>query len=169
MRVLWFWIGRARGQFLACLSEGHAGLAGGGPDVGDRREQRVLPEVVGLPPGDLVQQVRLGPAVQGRRSQDGELQFLVLPSAEAALGQEPLIDALQRERDGPAGAAPVQRVGGQVQEDLAGEGVVARMQGLKLAEQLEDPGPLGPAPSRTRRAVAASYGAGRFLAAIPRP
>ncbi|HEY6315389.1 MAG TPA: hypothetical protein VIY52_31920 [Streptosporangiaceae bacterium] len=26
-----------------------------GADVGDRREQGVLPEVVGLPPGDLIE------------------------------------------------------------------------------------------------------------------
>lgn len=35
--------------------------AGGGADVGDRRVHGVLPDVVGLPRGDLVKQVRLGP------------------------------------------------------------------------------------------------------------
>ena len=47
-RVVW-----ALGQLLACLADGHVRPAGGGADVGDRREQGVLPEVVGLPPGDL--------------------------------------------------------------------------------------------------------------------
>jgi len=31
---------------------------GGGAEVGDGGEQRVLPEVIGLPPGNLLQQVR---------------------------------------------------------------------------------------------------------------
>jgi hypothetical protein len=33
------------------LAHRHAGPVGSGTDVGDRREQGVLPEVVGLPPG----------------------------------------------------------------------------------------------------------------------
>ena len=36
-----------------------------GADVGDRREQGALPEVVGLPPGGLIKQVRFGPAMEG--------------------------------------------------------------------------------------------------------
>ena len=61
-----------------------------------------------------------------------------LPAAEGALGQEPLAESLQGQRVGPAGPAPVQRVRGEVEEHLAGEGVVARVQGHKLAHQLED-------------------------------
>ena len=57
------WGARALGQVLARLAHRHARPAGRGADAGDGREQRVLPEVVGLPPGDLLQQVRLGPAV----------------------------------------------------------------------------------------------------------
>ena len=55
----------ALGQVLACLAHRDARPAGGGADVGDRREQGVLPEVVGLPPGDLIKQVRFGPAMEG--------------------------------------------------------------------------------------------------------
>jgi hypothetical protein len=88
-----------------------------------------------LPPGDLVEQVRLGAAAQRRRRQDGELELVGLPSAECALGQEPLPDPLQGQRLFPAGPAPVQRVGGRAQEDLAREGVVARMQGRELARE----------------------------------
>jgi integrase len=68
----------------------HAHPAGGGADAGDGREQRVLPEVVGLPPGDLIRQVRFGPAMQGRCGQHRVLELRVLPAAEGALGQEPL-------------------------------------------------------------------------------
>jgi hypothetical protein len=60
---LWRWAARALGQVLACLAHRHARPDGGGADIGDRREQGVLPEVVGLPPGDLIKQVRFGPAV----------------------------------------------------------------------------------------------------------
>jgi len=63
---LWRWVARALGQVLACLAHRHARPAGGGADVGNRREQGVLPEGVGLPPGDLIKQVRLGPAMDGR-------------------------------------------------------------------------------------------------------
>ena len=62
---LWRWVARALGQVLACLAHRDARPAGGGADVGDRREQGVLPEVVGLPPGDLIEQVRFGPAMEG--------------------------------------------------------------------------------------------------------
>jgi hypothetical protein len=47
------------GQFLAYLAYRHAGSAGGGAGISDCRVQGVLPEVIGLPPGDLVKQVRL--------------------------------------------------------------------------------------------------------------
>jgi hypothetical protein len=65
----WRGVARALDQVLACLTHRDARPAGGRTDVGDRREQGVLPEFVGLPPGDLIQQVRLGPAVDGCRGQ----------------------------------------------------------------------------------------------------
>jgi hypothetical protein len=101
-------------EVLACLADRDARPARGGADAGDRRVHGVLPEVVGLPVGDLLQQVRFGPAVDGRRGQDGVLQLGVLPAAEGALGQEPLAQSLKGQRLGPAGPAPVQRVRGQV-------------------------------------------------------
>ena len=86
----WRWVARALGQVLACLAHWHARPAGGGADAGDRREQGVLPEVVGLPPGDLIEQVRFSPAMDGCRGQHCVLELGVLPAAEGALGQEPL-------------------------------------------------------------------------------
>jgi hypothetical protein len=83
-------VARALGQDLACLAHRDARLAGGGADVGDRREQGVLPEVVGLPLGDLVKQVRFGAAMKGCCGQHRVLQLGVFPAAEGALGQEPL-------------------------------------------------------------------------------
>jgi hypothetical protein len=80
----------APGQVLACLAHRDACPAGGGADVGDCREQGMLPQVGGLPPGDLVDQVRFGPALQGWCGQHCVLELGVLPTAEGALGQEPL-------------------------------------------------------------------------------
>src|SRR6516162_437563 len=99
---LWCYAARALGQVLACLAYRHARPASGGPDVGDGREQGVLPEVVALPPGDLIQQVRVGPAMKGCRGQHCVLELPILPAAEVALGQEPLAQSLQGQRVGPA-------------------------------------------------------------------
>ena len=63
------------------------------------------------------------------------LELGVPPAAEGGLGQEPLAQSLQGQRIGPAGPAPVQRVRGEAEEHLAREGVVARVQGRKLAHQ----------------------------------
>ena len=135
---LWRWVARAQGQVLACLAHRDTRPAGGRADVGDRREQGILPQVAGLPPGDLLKQVRFSPAVKGCCGQHRVLELLVLPAAERALGQEPLAESLQRQRVGPADPASVQRVRGDVKEHLAGEGVIPRVQGRKLAHQLED-------------------------------
>ena len=77
---------RALAQLLACLAHWDARPAGGGADAGDHREQGVLPEVVGLPPGDLIEHVRLGPAMEGCRGQHCVLELGVPPAAEGALG-----------------------------------------------------------------------------------
>jgi hypothetical protein len=83
-------VARALGQVLACLAHRDARPAGGGADAGDRREQGVLPEVVGLPSGDLIKQVRFGHAMEGCCGQHCVPELGVLPAAEGALGQEPL-------------------------------------------------------------------------------
>ncbi len=142
---LWRWVARVPGQLLACVAHGRTGPVGGSTDVGDRCEQGKLPEVVGLPPGDLVQEIGLGSAAQRGGGQDGELELVVLPSAECALGQEPLPDPLQRQRllRGCRGAISFTRT--------------------KMSASRASPS------SRIRRAVAASRGVGSFLAGIPRP
>ena len=62
---------------------------------------------------------------------------VVLASAECcALGQEPLPDPLQGQGLLAAGPAPVQHVGGQTEEDLAREDVVAGMQGREFGHEL---------------------------------
>src|SRR5262252_4587636 len=58
----------------------------------------------------LLQQVRLGPAVDGCRGQHRVLELRVLPTAEGAPGHEPLAYSLHGQRVSPAGPAPVQRV-----------------------------------------------------------
>src|SRR5690348_16706465 len=136
--VLWRGAVLALGQVLACLAHGDACPAGGRTQIGGGCEQGVLPEVVGLPPGDLIKQVRVGAAVQRGRDQDRVLELLVLPAAEGAFGQEPLPDPLQVQWVSAAGPAPGQSVGGEAEEDLAGEGVVARVQRRQLAQQFID-------------------------------
>src|SRR5215831_13830954 len=100
--------GLGGGQVLACLAYGDACVAGGGADVGGRGVVGVLPEVIGLPPGDLLQQVRLGSPVERRRDQDRVLELVVLPAAERGFGQEPLPQAFQLQRVDAADPAPVQ-------------------------------------------------------------
>ncbi len=156
------------GQLLACLADRHAGPAGSGADVGDRRVQGVLPEVVGLPPGDLIEQVRFGPAVDGRCGQHCVLELLVLPAAEGALGQELLTRSRQGQRVGAAGPAPGQRIRGEAEELLAGEGVVSRVQGRKLALQPEDVSVAGQPVEQDTAGSDGVFGLGRFLAGMLR-
>ena len=52
--------------------------------------------------------------------------------------QGPLAESLQGQRVSPAGPAPVQRVRRDANQHLAGEGVISRVQGRKLAHLLED-------------------------------
>jgi hypothetical protein len=75
---------------MACLTYRDTRPAGGGADAGDRGVRGVLPEVVGLPPGDLIQQTWRGPAMNAGGGQDCVLELGVLPSAEGDLGQESL-------------------------------------------------------------------------------
>jgi hypothetical protein len=49
---------------MSCLVTAIADAPGGGADVGDGREQGVLPEAIGLLPGDLIKQVRFGPVME---------------------------------------------------------------------------------------------------------
>src|SRR6516164_9445475 len=104
--VLWCWVVLTLGQVLACLAHWDASPVGGRADIGDCCEQGVLPKVVGLPPGDLIEQVRVGPAAQRCRYEDRVLELFVLPAAECAFGQEPLPDPFQRQWVSAAGPAP---------------------------------------------------------------
>jgi hypothetical protein len=88
--------------------------------------------------GRLRPAVRFGPAVDARRGQHRVPELGVLPPAEGALGQELLAQSVQGQRVGPAGPAPFQRVPGEVKGHLAGERVVARVQGRKAAQHLDD-------------------------------
>ena len=128
---------KALGQALACLAHRCARPAGGGADVGDRGEQGVLAQVVGLPPGDLLKQVRFGAAMDGRCSQHCVLELVVFPAAEGALGQEPVASVQgkggQPGWPGTSSARPRRRAGAPRPES-----VVSRVQGRKLAHQLGD-------------------------------
>jgi hypothetical protein len=105
-------------------------------DVGDGSEKRVPPEVVGLPPADFIEQIRLDAAVQRCGRQHRVLKLAPVRAPHGDLGQEPLPHRFQRQRIGRADAGPGERIGGQAEEDLAGKGVVTRVQRLPLAEQV---------------------------------
>jgi hypothetical protein len=156
------------GQLPACLRHWDTGSGGGGADVGDGCEQGVLPEVVGLPPGNLVEQVRLGSAAQRRRAQDGELELAILPAAEGALRQKLVPYPLQRQRVGPAGLAPVERISGEAEEYLAGKVLFGRCNGANSLSRPKRSGSWPSPSSRIRWAVTASCGVGCFRAGIPR-
>jgi hypothetical protein len=60
--------GRSRsGQFLADLAHRYTRPVSGDAEIGDRRKQGVLPEVISPPPFDRAEQAGLGPAAQPRR------------------------------------------------------------------------------------------------------
>jgi len=104
------WVARAPGQVLACLTHRHARPARGGADIADRREQAVLPEVIGPAtrrphPADPVR----SPPWRAAAASNRVLELLILPAAERCTragncSRSPL----QGQRAGPAGPAPVQ-------------------------------------------------------------
>lgn len=73
---------------------------GRGANVVDRGEQSVPPEIVGLPPTDLAEQVGRGAAVQRRGGQHRVLELAAVPSSSDVLGQELLPDTVQRRGSG---------------------------------------------------------------------
>ncbi len=136
-------IGRAAaialGQFPAYPSRGHADSIGGRAGVGNRREQRIPPEVVSLPPGNHIGQVRLGfprtAAAAGQRT-----------AAYASRGHETSTPegttpvSRRGHQVDQAGPTPAERAGAQVKEDLAREGIAAKMQRRQLARKVNDAG-----------------------------
>src|SRR5580700_5118514 len=101
---------------------------------------------------------RFGPALQGCRGQHRVLELVVLPAAEGGLGQEPPGQSLRGQRVGPAGLASVQRVRGEVEEHLAGEGVSRGCKGASSLTSSTMSAPRASPSSRTRRAVTVSWG-----------
>jgi hypothetical protein len=75
---------------------------------------------------------------------------------------------LQGQRVSPTGPAPVQRVRGEAEEHLAGEGVVPRVQQRKLAHQLPDVSVAGEPVEQDPAGGPGVLGSRRFLAGISR-
>jgi len=142
-------VGGALVEVFACLTDRDARTAGGGADVGDRGIHGVLPEVVGLPPRDLIEEVRLGSAADGCCSQDCVLDDVIVPDDIPGLGVKRVnvsvlvadVDgAARRERAGTAGA--IEGVGD------AEERVVPRWQRSarrRCSQDRPSPGPPPPA------------------------
>src|SRR5215467_11881791 len=161
--VLWHWVARVLGQVLAHLAYWDADSVGGGADVGDRCEQGVLPEVVRLPPGDLIEQVRVGPAAQRCRYKDRVLVLLVLPAAECALGQEPLSDPLQGQRVSAAGPDQSSASAARRRRTSPGKVLSRGCNGASSLSSSKMSASRASPSSSSWRAAAASSGAGRFL------
>src|SRR5579863_5783332 len=159
---------RRPGEFLTCLADRHADPAGGGPKIGDGCVEGVFPEVVGLPPGNLIEQVRLGPAVQCCRGQDGVLELLVLPAAEPAFRQESLSQSCQIQRPGAAGPAPVSASAATWRKTSPGKVLLRGCNGSSSPSKPNIWVSRASPSSRIRRAVAASSGLGFLLAILRR-
>lgn len=89
------------------------------------------------PTSATAEQVGLNSAAQCRYSQHIEPELVILPAAERArAGTVPV--SLPKGTGSPSSPAPVEGVGGQVEEDLAREGVVARMRGRCRGDEFTD-------------------------------
>ena len=158
----------ALSQVLACLAHRHARPAGGGADVGDRREQRVLPEVVSLPPGNLIKQVRFGPAMEGCRGQHGVLELGFCRPRKAHSGKNR--SRSPSKGSGSARLAPHQSSASAATRRNTSPGKVlsrgcsgaSSLTSSKMSASRASPA------SRIWRAVTVSSGSGRFLAGISR-
>jgi hypothetical protein len=163
----WRWVAPARGQVLACLAYGGACVAGGGADVGDRCVEGVLPEVIGLPPGDLIEQVRLGSPVERRRGQDCVLEFLVCRPRNESSGRNRACrpsscSGLVRLARHQSSASAARR-----RKTSPGKVSLRGCSGSSSPSSPNTRASRASPSSRSRRAVAASSGADR-LRAIPR-
>ena len=162
-------------------------LGGQGAELGPG-----MPDLPGRPPGwrqrGCRRRPRTGRTARSRRSatrrppqaglvrsrHGGLLRPALRTGASCFPGRGPRTRAgtarvvLQGQRAGPAGPAPVQRVGGEVEEHLAGEGVISRVQGASSLTSSKMSALRASPSSRTRRAVTVSSGVGRFLAGISR-
>ncbi len=116
--------------------EGRHGLAkafGAAADDGDGGRQGEPPEVVGLPPDNLVEEIRLDATTRGADHQDRELDLSVVTTPKAALRQVLLAEPLVGDWRVPVGAYGVEGLDGQGDEHLSGEGVVP---GMKVGDRL---------------------------------
>jgi hypothetical protein len=83
----------------------------GRPQVGDERLQRSVPQVVRLPPGDLVEQARIGTGALHRRRPQGELALVMLRlGARRRLRGEAFADTLEPDWILTAGTGQFDRV-----------------------------------------------------------
>ena len=109
--------------------DGFTALFGASPDVCHQRLKRPEPQVIGAPPADLVEQGGIDPSPDHRRRPQRILGLVVLgPRVSSVFGKVALADAFELERPLPARTAFLDGVGGQLQQDLTGEGAVLRVQ-----------------------------------------
>lgn len=110
---------------------------GGNPDVDDERVERVLPEVVGVPPIDLAEQIGLHPGSDQRRRLERVVTLVVLvPPTELRLGEVPRADVLVVDGVAPGGPRLLDGIGGEPKEHLTREGVVP---GVQLPQSEDQP------------------------------
>ena len=160
--------GPGAGRAAGMPGHGNTGPVGGGADVGDGCEQRVLPEVAGLPADDLVEQAGFGPAVKGCRGQHGVLELLVCrpwnvhsgrKRSRISSGDSGLVRLAPRQSSASAARCRKTSPGKVLSRGCSGASSSARSQ--MPASRVRP-------SSRIRRAVRVSSVVGRFRAGIPR-
>ncbi len=101
-----------------------------------RGEERVAPEVIGAPPRDLLQKVRLETASDRGAAQHRVLELAVLLADELVLGEVPLTKPRVADRAGARGRGVSHDLRCEAHEDLARERVVPGMQPGHRIDQL---------------------------------
>jgi hypothetical protein len=94
-----------------------------------QRLQRPYPQVIGAPPGSILDQVRLDTRPDHRCGPQAEVELETLHLAPgAAVRQKPLREVLHLDGVLPRGARDLDGVGRELQEHLGGKGVVPGVQ-----------------------------------------
>jgi hypothetical protein len=109
--------------------DGCGAVIGCSPHVGHQRFERPEPQVIGAPPAHLLEQPRIDPCPDHRRRPQCILGLVVLGlGVGSVLGKVAFADACELERSLAGRTGFLDGVGGQLEQDLAGEGVVLRVQ-----------------------------------------
>ena len=97
-------------------------------------EQRIHPEIIGLPPSNVIQQVGVDATVDHGGGGDGVLALVVLVLSENRFREEPLPNPFEIDRISRGGPRLIDSVGGELEQLLGRKGVVVNVQCPELLE-----------------------------------